>query len=62
MNDGKQETAAVKATNEERFVVDKAFLRQEASEAVILFFAPLSFILRVLTGRTARDRTDHEAT
>lgn len=61
MNDSKETGAATEPGNEDRFVVDKAYLREQVSEAVTLFFAPFSGIWRVLAGNEMRERTDHEA-
>ena len=56
MNDGGEKITAVESSNEDRFVVDMAYLREQASEATALFFMPLLTVFRALTGGKRRDR------
>lgn len=61
MNDGKNRTTTNASSKEDPFVVDMAYLREQASEAVALFFMPLSCVLRALTSCKRRDRAENDS-
>lgn len=62
MSKGKSEATALKPTDADRFVVNGAYLREQAAEAVTLFFKPLTIVFRALTRIKPSDRSGRKPT
>lgn len=47
---------ATKAVSKGQFIVDRAYIREQAREAVLTFVAPFTGVYRAVTGQSASSR------
>ncbi|MFN4337639.1 hypothetical protein [Parvibaculum sp.] len=56
MSNGAKRIVSTEPKDTDQFVVDEAYLRKQASEAVMLFLVPFSGIFNALRGGKARNK------